>query len=362
MKVHIPTKILAETLGHVDRVIPARSVNPGLNLVRIDLEEGLLTFSGSNMDIDVRSVVGADVEGTGSVALPASVFSQVVRALPADMVDLAFGDNELEVRSGNFSTRLQLVAPESALNLSFSEALAGEVDGSALANALEHVRYAAAVADYQAVYRGVKLELHDDHLRAVASDGFRLASYHLPQSTGLDADFIIPARSVDELVRTLQSGPAWLGLDDAQLTVRSGGTTLNLKRMEGSFPDYNRVIPKSFPVSVTLPAQDLAEAVARVAVMADKSANHRVDLFIKDGTMQITAEGSFGQARESMAVMQEGSEDEIALAYNAKYLTDAVSRVSGELQIRLSGATTPSVLHDLADPAYLALIVPLRTN
>ncbi|MBW6454362.1 MAG: DNA polymerase III subunit beta [Trueperaceae bacterium] len=362
MKVIIPTKTLTETLGHVERVIPSRSSNPGLSLLKVEIDDGRLTFSGSNMDIDVRSVVETDVTGRAEVALPAAVFTQVARALPADTVELDVGDAEVEVRSGTFATRLQLVTAESAPLLEFVDELPGEVDGALLARALEHVRYAAAVADYQAVFRGVKWELRDGHLRVVATDGFRLASYHVDVTSGIDADFIIPARSVDELIKTLVPGPARLALDGGQLTVASGGTTLNLKRMDGTFPDYQRVIPQAFPVNVTLAPQRLADAVARVAVMADKSANHRVDLFIKDGVLRITAEGSFGRAQEAIDVLQEGTEDEIALAYNAKYLADAVGPVVGDLQLRFSGTTSPSVLRDLGDPAYLAMVVPLRTG
>lgn len=362
MKATIATKTLTDALAHVERVIPSRSSNPGLSLLKVDLGVGQLTFSGSNMDIDVRAVVAADATGEMQVALPAAVFAQVMRNLPGDTVNLIFHDQELEISSASFNTRLQLVPPETAPELSFREQFSAEVDGSLLARALEHVRYAAAVADYQAVFRGVKFELRDGHLRTVATDGFRLASYTLDVTTGIDADFILPGRSVDELIKGLVPGPAKLALDEGQLMVASGGVALNLKRLDGTFPDYQRVIPSAFPVTVTLAAERFAEAVNRVAVMADKSANHRVDLFIKDGVMRITAEGSFGRAQEALDVMQEGTEEEIALAYNAKYLIDAVNPVVGELQLRCSGATSPSVVRDLGDPAYLAMVVPLRTG
>jgi DNA polymerase III subunit beta len=362
MKATIATKTLTEALAHVERVIPSRSSNPGLSLLKLDLEAGQLTFSGSNMDIDVRAVIPADVVGEMHVALPAAVFAQVMRNLPGDTVNLIFHNDELEIESGRFNTRLQLVAPESAPELHFREKLPAEIDGALLARALDHVRYAAAVADYQAVFRGVKFELRDGHLRTVATDGFRLASYTLDVTTGIDADFILPGRSVDELIKALIPGPARLALDEGQLTLSSGGLTLNLKRLDGAFPDYQRVIPNTFPVNATLPAERFSEAVNRVALMADKSANHRVDLFIKDGVMRITAEGSFGRAQEALDVLQEGTDEEIALAYNAKYLTDAVNRVVGELQLRCSGVTSPSVIRDFGDPAYLAMVVPLRTG
>jgi DNA polymerase-3 subunit beta len=362
MKAIIATKTLTDALAHVERVIPNRSSNPGLSLLKVDLEVGRLTFSGSNMDIDVRAVTAADVNGGAQIALPAAVFAQVARNLPGESVELLFLEQELEITSSSFTTRLQLVPPESAPELVFRDDFNAEVDGALLARALEHVRYAAAVADYQAVFRGVKFELRDGHLRTVATDGFRLASYTLDVTTGIDADFILPGRSIDELIKVLSPGQARLALDEGQLTVASGGVTLNLKRLEGNFPDYERVIPNAFPVNVTLAAERFAEAVNRVSLMADKSANHRVDVFIKDGVMRITAEGSFGRAQEALDVIQEGPEEEIALAYNAKYLTDAVNPAVGELQLRCSGATSPSVVRDLGDPAYLAMVVPLRTG
>ncbi len=362
MRVHIPTKTLTETLGHVERIIPARSSNPGLSLLRIEMGDGRLVLSGSNLDMDVRAVVEAEVRGEGEIAVPAAVLGQVVRAAPGETIELEAGDTELAVASGTFATRLQLVPPENAAALEFPDTFEGEIEGLDLAKALDHVRYAAAVADYQAVFRGVRLELHDERTRAVATDGFRLASYHAVSSTGFDADLLIPVRSVDELVRLLAPGPARLALQGNQLSIASGAFTINLKLMEGTFPDYERVIPAQFPVKITLAAAALADAVARVAVMADKSANHRVDLFIKDGVLQITAEGSYGRAQEAIDVMQEGSEPEIALAYNAKYLADAVNPVGGDLQVEFSGPTTPSVAKDLSDPAYLAMVVPLRTG
>lgn len=362
MRVQMPTKTLAEALGHVERVVPSRSSNPGLSLLRLDLEPERLVLSGSSLDLDIRARVEADVQGEGSAAVPAAVVGQVVRSLPSDTVELAFGDFDLEISSGGFSTRLQLVAAGNAPEVHFTGTFDGGIDARDLASALEHVRYAAAVADYQAVFRGVRLELHDGRTRAVATDGFRLASYHTDVSTGLDADLLLPARSVDEVVRLLGDGTAAMALAAGQVTVDNGPYTVNVKLMEGTFPDYERVIPKAFPVSMEVGADALAQAVTRVAVMADKSANHRVDLFVKDGVATITAEGSYGRAQEALEVRQAGTEDEISLAFNAKYLSDAVAPVRGDLRLRFSGSTTPSVVDDLADPAYLAMVVPLRTG
>lgn len=362
MNVQVPKKQLADSLGHVERIIPHRSSNPGLSLIKIELKEGNIVFSGSNIDIDIQASIRADVQGQGRFALPAQVFSQVVRALPGELVELAFHNEELEISSGSYATKLQLVDASAAPTVNFPQDYRGQFEAGQLAKALSHVRYAAAVAEYQAIFRGVKLELNDRRTRAVATDGFRLAYYHLNDPSGLDGDIVIPARSVEELTKLLHDGEVALELSEGLLSVSSGPYKLNVKLMEGNFPDYERVIPSQFPVSISVDTKILSEAVSRVAVMADKTANNRVDMFIKDGTLQITAEGSYGRSQEMLEVSQQGSESQIALAYNAKYLVDALHPLQGDLRFSFSGSTTPSVLASLNDPSYLAMVVPLRTS
>ncbi len=362
MRVHIPRKQLSDALGHVERIIPNRSSNPSLSLLQIDLNEKAMTLSGSNLDIDIEARVAADVEGQGQYALPAHVFGQVVRALPGELVELNFNETELGIASGSYATKLQLANTGSSTPLEFPKSYPGALDASLLASALNHVRYAAAVAEYQAIFRGVKLEFDDKKTRAIATDGFRLAYYNLPVASGLNADVVVPSKSVDEIIKLLGDGEVKLAIEASQLSFTNGPFRVNIKLMEGNFPDYNRVIPSSFPINITLDGQALAQAVSRVALMADKSANNRVDMFIKDGKMQITAEGSYGRSQEALEVQQEGKESEMALAYNAKYLSDALSPVSGNMQLRLSGTTSPSVMSNLADPNYLAMVVPLRTS
>ncbi len=361
MIAHVSRKKLADALSSVERIVPSRSSNPSLSLVKLGLDQGLLTLSGSNLDIDIQASLDVDTEDTGTWALPAQVFSQVVRALPGELVELSFEQNELELQAGSYTTKLQLV--EASLpSLTFPESYSGSFSGERLVAALTHVRYAAAVAEYQAIFRGVQLEFDDRHVRAVATDGFRLAYYHMDDVAGLDGDIVLPARSVDELTRVLSTDEVKLELPEGQLSLSTGPYKLNLKLMEGTLPDYQRVIPSEFPVSVVASAKELLEGVQRVAVMADRTANNRVDLFVRGGSIQVTAEGAYGRSQEALSVAQEGSESEIALAYNADYLLNALRPVEGDVRFSFSGPTSPSVLSSLQDPSYLAMVVPLRTG
>lgn len=364
MKVVVSKKAFAETLAHVERIVPSRSPNPTLNLVRIDLRDGIMQFSGTNLDIDIRASIPADVTGEASYAVTSQMLGQVVRALPGDTVELSFGDSELRIASGTYVSTLQLTAADGLSALEFATEFPGNIDADQLRRVLTSVKYAAAVADFQAVFRGVKFELANDHTRAVATDGFRLAYYHLPLTTGVESEFLISGRSIDELIRLLGAGEVAFGLSDGQLHVQYGEFSLNLKLMDGTLPDYNRVIPTAYPVSVTLNAAQLAEAVSRVSLMSDKTSSNRVDLFILGGELQISSEGTFGQSRESLEVMQEGDDGtQLMLAYNARYLLDALGPVKDDVRLMFSGPNTaPTVINDLNDESYFAMVVPLRTN
>lgn len=361
MIAHLPKKKLADVLSSIERIVPNRNSNPNLTLVRLELKDGHLYLSGSNLEIDLQAAIAVDTSDTGIWALPAQVFSQVVRALPGELVELSFEATELEIKSGSYDTKLQLIDAELP-ELTFPDAFAGAFDAKKFARGLEHVRYATAVAEYQAIFRGVRVEFSDRALRTIATDGFRLAYYHQEEPSGIDGAIVLPARSVDELVKLLESGEASLSLADNRLSVATGPYKLNVNLMEGNFPDYQRVIPSEFLVTITCDVKKLLDSVQRVAVMADRTANNRVDIFIADGAAQVTAEGTYGRAQEAIEVMQEGSESEIAVAYNADYLMNALKPVQGDVKLSFSGVTSPSLMTSVQDPSYLAMVVPLRAG
>ena len=354
-------KTFASALSLVERIIPSRNSNPGLTLMRLQTRNNKLVLSGTNIDIDLEATLDTDVQGEGDIALPAVVLAQVVRSLPGDTVQLEATPEDLRVTSGTFDTKLQLAQLGEAPTLNFPDAYEGTIDGQAFARALSHVRYAAAVAEYQAVFRGVKLELVDTYLRAVATDGFRLAYYHLDTPMGISGEIIIPARAVDELLRVLDNGVVRLALSHGQLSLASGSFRANIKLMEGSFPDYGRVIPSQFPLSVTTNADIFRAVVDRVSVMAEKTSNNRIDLHVRNGVMHVTAESTFGRSEETLEVTQAGTDHEMMLSYNAKYLEDALSPLHGEVVLQFSGPVTPTVLNAKEGKDYKAMVVPLRT-
>lgn len=365
----IPRRAFIEAFGLINSVVPARSSNPGLTMVVIEAEDGALRLQGSSLDIDAETTLTGDIDGSGRYALPAAVFASILKALPGDLVTLEPVESgaELLVTSGKFSTRLQLSDAASAPTIAFPDEYETEVDARTLETALRRVRSAVARAEYQQIFRGVLLELGPKS-RAVATDGFRLIYYDLPGGLYEETrSIVMPGSSIDEVLRLLD------GAEDVSLTatesvlhLRSDAAKLNVKLLEGRFPDYERVIPARFDMEFSVDADEFSETVSRVAIMADKSANNRVDISVQDGALFLSSEGAYGRSEEKLDDIDVTTDatpnKKISLAYNANYLLDAIKGMAGTIDVKLSGVTSPTIITCRDDAAHLSMVVPLRTE
>lgn len=371
MNVVFPKSVLAERIALLERVIPTRSSNPLFTYLGLTLEPGTLVLFGSNGEVDLEVRLQGEVQGQGRHLVPAQPFFQLVRSLPGDQVELALGA-DLELASGRFRTRLSLASGEGYPELFFPQAegpseiyaLQTRLPVEDLLRALAHVRYAASNEEYRAIFRGVQLEFSEQGLRSVASDGYRLALYDLSRSHPFAKKVVVPARSVDEVVRALRAagaGEAVVALGPGTLGVALEGETslrLAVRLMEGEFPDYERVIPREFPLKAVVEVEPFREALRRVSVLADRQ-NHRVDLFFQGENALLSAEGDYGRGQEELPVRLEG--EPLAVAYNARYLLEALGPLSGQAVLLLSGPTSPSLVRPAVEgEGYQAVVVPLR--
>lgn len=345
----LDTKELRDALALLGQVIPAKSSNPDLAALTFEATESGLRLSGQNYDVTLHVALGAKVDEPRKCYLPGAQFQATVAKAPGETVDLAFEDGVLRVRSGPFKAALQLLG-DGISTLEFPDAEAEPIDGDALAAAIRNVAYATAKAEYQPVFRGVYFDERGD---VVATDGYRLALQRLDH--GLSC--ILPRAGADLLGRVL-AGPSRAVIHERRLWVETGGVQAGFALLDGHYPDYERVIPSQFPGTVTVDGGALADTVERVAVMAEKAANNRVDLTPQGDRLIVTAVGNYGEASEEVEATLTGTVP--PLAFNAGYLLDALKPLTGAVTLKASGAVTPVVLVSDSEPTHLATIVPLR--
>lgn len=360
--VTIPQKPLRDALNRVTRIIPNRGANPGLTLAQIEIEPGRLTIKGTSIEASIQVSLEAEATGAATLAVFAAPLQQIINNAPGEDITLKADGKELQIASGTYKTRLQLVEANSAPQITFPTGLPGTTTAETLTKLLDSTRFAAAVADFQAVFRGVLLEFSQTRTRAVATDGYRLAYYDAPATPGLDTTILVPSKLTYEITRAFTEGNVRIGVSDKRLALENDTTKLTVSLMDGQFPDYERVIPTLFQARITLDAKELAETLARVSLMSDRSANSRVDLHLRNGQLTVTTEGSYGSAHEQLQVEQAGEAEEIMLAVNSKYLTDGITPITGKLTLNLTGNQTPLTIVNHEDEGYLGMLVPLRTT
>lgn len=360
-------KALQAALDALARVIPTRAAVPSLTALLATPSGDGLVLSGTNLEVDLRVPVPGELglmAPTRPFAVPAHLLHQTVKRLAGNLVELELEGHVLHVRSAGNSTRVQLIAADELSPLSFPEHGGGvPVDGEALARGLRSVHYACTQGAFQPVFKGVLLRFGPKGTTVVASDGYRVALYTAPGAPEAgEVDLIVPGRSVEELARLLDGSGAQMHLGPGLASVtRPDGGALNVKLLDGDFPDYARVIPKACMLSVQTAGAPLLEALDRAALYADANANHRLELLAGDGRLRLHAENDYGQADESVEATISGTEERLSIAVNAEMTAEALRQMlPGDVRIEFSGSTSPMIFRSAGDAAPMAVTVALR--
>jgi DNA polymerase III subunit beta len=360
MQVQIPKKNLSDALSALERIVPSRSSNAALTHLKVSTSDRGLSLSGTNLEIDLEQFVEAQIVDPQDFVVPAHLFAQITKSLSGELVELQHTGSELTVASGGSTFKLQTGDLSAYPDLSFPSATDLTIDAREFAKSISSVRYAAAAEEFRAIFRGVQLELTPSRSRLVATDGFRLAYRDFKaSSTSENRKLVVPARNADEIIRVLRDGEVRLTIHQGTLSLATDRVRMNAKLMDGELPDYERVIPKTSSVTIQVDSAALRESVSRVAVVADKLSNNKVEFIVAGGKLQLVAESDYGRAQDVLEVQQHGSEPAITIGFRAKQLTEALTPIDGEVTIGL-GLNAPAVFKASNDTGYLAIVNPLR--
>jgi len=328
-------------------------------------------FSATDLDMEIIDETPANVEGSGQITAPAHTLYEIVRKLPegAD-VSLSFtgDDPRLQVQAGRSKFNLP-VLPAGDFPVMSSEGLSGriDIDTGELIRLIDKTRFAISTEETRYYLNGLYLHVVMDggeaRLRAVATDGHRLALAEMPAPEGSvgTPGVIIPRKTIQEIRRLLDDAGESVQLQVSQQKVRFelGLAALTSKVIDGSFPDYGRVIPKDNQRVLKLDNALFAQAVDRVAtISAEKSRS--VKMAVESGRIVLTVRNmEAGQAVEELEVDYDGEPFEIG--FNARYLLDVAGQITGEVaEFRFADPASPTLVLDPTDPGVQYVLMPLR--
>jgi len=372
MKINVERGALLKALGHVQSVVERRNTIPILSNVMIEAAKGQVKLTATDLDIEIVEGLPADVLRNGAATAPAHMLYDIVRKLPEGaqvQVELLSSEGgRLVVSAGSVRFELACLPKED-----FPQMAAGALPhrfrfaADDLKRLIDKTRFAISTEETRFYLMGIYLHATKDTkkrmMRAVATDGHRLARFELdlPDGAGDIPGVIVPRKTVTELRRLLDDieGAIEIALSDTKVQFTFGSVELTSKLIDGTFPDYQRVIPSTNDKSLSVESKEFAHSVDRVStISADKT--RAVKLVIaKDKVTLSVVNPESGTATEELGATY--SAGPIEIGFNAKYLLDITGQIEGkEVRFLLSDAGSPTIIEDTDDASTLYVLMPMR--
>lgn len=378
MRAVCSTDIFGRKLQLVSRGVSARSTIQLLGGILLEAEDGALRLSATDMEISIQTVSPAEVEGDGRVVIPARIFNDIVRSLPAGnftlehdvsegTIRLAAGENEYTIRAYAADDYPKL--PEFQAEGSF------RMPGASLVETVEKVSRSYSRDETRPVLTGILISFEDTRVRMVTTDSYRLSIKETELATmpfdGL-REAIIPARAMTEVSRIFsgsEEDDVEVSLSENQALFRIGDVVFGTRLIDGNFPEYRRLLPSGFEREISVSREDLMGTLRRVNLFAQRQTPPvPVSLSFTEGSVEVIVKnGDVGEAHEKLPA---NSEDEFLISFNPSYLLDGVSAIDTEkVKFKLNEALKPGLIvpgenggenGEAGEPDFLYLIMPMR--
>lgn len=368
MRVTVERAAVLKALAHVQSVVERRNTIPILSNVLIEAEDDGLRLMATDLDLQVVETVPATTVQRGATTVAAHTIFDIVRKLPdGSQIELSLADGRLSVAAGR--SRFQLatlprddfpVFAEGDLPFGFV------IPAATLRQAIDRTRFAISTEETRYYLNGIFLHVTDEAkpaLRAVATDGHRLARVAIDRPEGAVGmpDVIVPRKAVAEVRKLLDEvdGDVRVTLSQSKIRFAFNTAVLTSKLIDGTFPDYSRVIPTANDRLLRINAKELAQGVDRVSTIAtEKTRAVKMSLDKDKVTLSVTSPEAGTAAEE---VTAEYGSAPLEVGFNSRYLLDILSQIEAEtVEVHLADAGSPTLIREGADSPALYVLMPMR--
>jgi DNA polymerase-3 subunit beta len=366
MKATIERATLLKSLGHVQSVVERRNTIPILSNVLIEArEDGSIRLMATDLDLQVDESVPANVTQPGATTVSAHTLFDIVRKLPeGSQVDLTAAEGKMQVVAGRSRFNLSTLPRDDFPVIAEGELPSRfELPAATLRQIIEKTRFAISSEETRYYLMGIFFHIVDDQLRAAATDGHRLARITVARPDGAEGmpDVIVPRKAVAELYRLLEEleGTVEISLSPTKIRFGLGSAILTSKLIDGTFPDYNRVIPTGNDKLLKLDPKSFSAGVDRVSTIAsEKTRAVKISLDRDKVTLSVTSPEN-GVATEELAA--DYGADGLEIGFNARYLLDILGEIDGDtVEVHLADAAAPTLLRENDKSNALYVLMPMR--
>jgi DNA polymerase-3 subunit beta len=380
MKFRVAREVLADTVAWTARSLPPRPSVPVLAGILLEVDGSQLSVSGFDYEVSARAEADVQATESGRVLVPGRLLAEITRALPPHPVDITADGPRLAITCGNARFSLPTLPVEDYPSLPSMPSSAGVVDSDVFAEAVSQVAIAAGRDDTLPMLTGVRMEIEGDQITLAATDRYRLAVREFawrPDTSGLSAAVLVPARTLADAAKTLTSGPEiTVSLSSGSsgegilgLSGKDRQTTTRL--LDAEFVKYRAIMPNESASSATLPVGLFTDAAKRVALVAERGTPLRCEFTPGQVTLRAGGTDDEGQAEERCDVDFDG--DPLTIGFNPTFLLDGLAAVhTDRARMDFTSPLKPAVLSGVEEPAddsgapaprpgsYRYLIMPVR--
>ncbi len=325
-----------------------------------------LSLTGYNMETAITYLIDAEVSDVGACILPAKLFGDIIRRLPEGPVTVVVDDNyKVSVRAGYASFTISAEPADDYPELpDVGTGRSIRIPQAALKELISGTIFAVSENQGRPIHTGVKFEVEENTISAVAVDGFRLArrTYHTEEPTGRSLSFVVPAQGLKEVEKILgEDESVAFTLGSKHILYQFGNATLICRLLEGDFLDWRRVVPTNCPIKLTAHVSDLASSIERVGLIVSEKYMSPVRCIFSDNVLQLRTNTTIGAAEDRCAIAGDGKVLEIG--FNVRYLCDALRAVpSEEVVLELTNGLSPIVLTPVDTEKYdfSYMVLPVR--
>ncbi|MBA7697891.1 Beta sliding clamp [subsurface metagenome] len=373
MKVSCLQENLNRGLGVVGRAVATRTTLPITNNVLLATDESRLKLVATNLEMAISCWIGAKVEEEGAITVPARLLNEFVSSLPADKIDISIapGTKTLGLKCARFEARISGVDAKDFPPIpKVDEGIVTKVEVEALRQAINQVVFAAATEESRPVLTGVDARFNGDLLTLAAADGFRLAVYKLTlaEPVSQEAEVIIPARSLAELSRLMSDQDETVDItinpNKSQALFRLKNMELVSQLVQGTFPQYEQLIPQSYSSKAVVDVAEFLRATRTASIFA-RDGSGIVRLVVTSGGELVPGKLTISARSEEIGddvgeidAMVDGEESKIA--FNGKYLADVLGVIrEQQVSLETTAPSSPGVIRPVGVDNYVHVVMPM---
>jgi DNA polymerase III subunit beta len=365
MKLFIKKEVLEQSLNKVGKIISTNSHIKSLQGVRISTKPHVVTLQGTNIEMSIEVRIGGESDEERSFVVPVKTLSDVIKLLPQGEVVLDVNETTCAVVSKQGRVVLSLLPiddfpplPQTSSEVAFS------IDKKALLQGFQSVLYSVSQSTIKPELASVSIYTDDTALVFVGTDSFRLAEKRIPvQFEDEFPSILIPSKNSLEIISFLsvaEDEKVMVSVDDDLLSIKTIQSYFTTRLTTGTFPDYKKILPKSFSTEVIVLKDDISVALKRAAVVSDTTKQIHIEIDPEEKLFTVSSQNStMGEMTESIMGTVEG--EKLSLNFNQRYLVDCFQSIPVDsVKLGFAGMGKPLVIQGISDKSFLYLVMPMN--